>query len=52
LQFSHCPLVQRHTGTRVVTQSVELIITVPVVAVLALPVRIGQPRTFCPLQAE
>jgi hypothetical protein len=52
LQFSRYPLVQRHTGTKVVTQLVEPIITVPVVAVLALPVRIGQPRTYCPLQAE
>ena len=38
LQFSRCPLVQLHTGSKVVTQSVEPIITVPVVVVLVLPV--------------
>jgi hypothetical protein len=52
LQLNRCQSVQRHTETRVATQSVEPIITVPVVAVLALPVRIGQPRTYCQLQAE
>jgi hypothetical protein len=50
LQFNLCQAVQRHTETRVVTQSAELTTTALAVVAQVLLARIEQPRTFCLLQ--
>ena len=50
LQFNLCQSVQRHTETRVVTQSAELTTTAPAVVAQVLLARIEQPQTFCLLQ--
>jgi hypothetical protein len=52
LQFNLCQSVQRHTETRVVTQSAELTTTALAEAAQALLVRIEQLQGSCPLQAE
>jgi len=52
LQFSRCQSVQRHSGSKVATQSAELTTTALAEAAQALLVRIEQLEGSCPLQAE